>query len=431
MSSPSLEVHGQLSAKPVTPWPKVLITALMSAVITSIIVLAFSWPTVTSVPKSIPLMIAGPEQQAEMVQDQLEDAQPDLFDVTTGDDRDAAVEAIEHRDVYGAVVIGQPVEVISASANNAATGQILHRAGEQLGQKSGMPGTQTDLIPFSENDPNGAGLGVLSFPMVMGGLAGGIVIGLQVVGGGRKIVAVLVYGVLAGFAVTALGRPLLDIFQREFELTWLAVGLAFAAMSATVAGLVTLLRTPGIPMAAVLFMFFASPISGTNTPKEFLPGPWGEIGQFLPPGAISTLIRDISYFPEADTTMQWPVLSGWLALGHRADRHRAGLRATGGAPLGRLQGGRPGHVDRLLVGLCTGRRSERTARSPLTRPFTTAAALLDERGGRRRLRRCSPAASRAGTRRRGPRRSAPSPAPSAGRPPRRWSARAGPAAAPR
>ena len=217
--------------------------------------------------------------------------------------------------ITGIVVIGRPAEVISASANNAATGQILQRVGGQLGEQTGMHVTQTDLIPFSENDPNGAGLGVLSFPMVMGGLAGGIVIGLQVIGGGRKIVAVLVYGVLAGFAVTALGGPLLDVFQREFELTWLAVGLAFAAMSATVAGLVTLLRTPGIPVAALLFMFFANPISGTNSPKEFLPGPWGEIGQYLPPGAISTLIRDISYFPEADTTMQWLVLSGWLALG--------------------------------------------------------------------------------------------------------------------
>ncbi|WP_157796648.1 hypothetical protein [Kocuria palustris] len=113
----------------------------------------------------------------EMVQDQLEDAQPDLFDITTGEDRDAAVEAIEQRDVYGAIVIGRPAEVISASANNAATGQILQRVGEQLGEQTGMPVTQTDLIPFSENDPNGAGLGVLAFPMVMGGLAGGIVIG--------------------------------------------------------------------------------------------------------------------------------------------------------------------------------------------------------------------------------------------------------------
>lgn len=71
----------------------------MSSAVISIIVLAFSWPTVTSEPKEIPLMITGPEQQVEMVQDQLEDAQPDLFDITTGEDRDAAVEAIEQRDV--------------------------------------------------------------------------------------------------------------------------------------------------------------------------------------------------------------------------------------------------------------------------------------------------------------------------------------------
>lgn len=315
MSSPSLEVHGQLSAKPVTPWPRVLLTALMSSVIIAIIVLAFSWPTVTSEAKSIPLMISGPEQQVQMVEDSLTTAQPDLFDIEHGTDRADAVEAIEHRDVYGAIVVGQPVEVISASANNAATGQILNRVGQQLSQQAGMPVTQTDLIPFSADDPNGAGLGVLSFPMVMGGLAGGIVIGLMVVGGGRKIVAVLLYGVLAGLAVTSLGGPLLHVFQREFMLTWLAVGLAFTAMAATVAGLVTLLRVPGIPVAALLFMFFANPISGTNSPKEFLPGPWGEIGQYLPPGAISTLIRDISYFPQADTTMQWLVLAGWAVLG--------------------------------------------------------------------------------------------------------------------
>lgn len=315
MSSPSLEVHGELSAKPVTPWPTVLLTALLPAVIIGIIVLAFSWPTVTSEPKSIPLMVAGPQQQATQIEQSLEQAQPELFEIVRGDDRDAAVEALETREVYGAIVVGQPVEVLSASANNAATGQILNRVGQQLGQQTGAPVTQTDLIPFSPSDPNGAGLGVLSLPMVMGGLIGGILIGLQVIGGGRRIVAVLVYGAVAGLAVTALGGPVLDILQGPFGVTWLALSLSFTAMSATVAGLITLLRVPGIPIAALLFMFFANPISGTNSPKEFLPGPWGEIGQHLPPGAISTLVRDLSYFPEADTTRQWLVLAAWALLG--------------------------------------------------------------------------------------------------------------------
>lgn len=184
MSSPSLEVHGELRAEPVTPWPRVLLTALLPAVIIAVIVLAFSWPTVTSEPKSIPLMVAGPQQQAEQIDQGLEQAQPELFDIVRGDDRDAAVEALETREVYGAIVLGQPVEMLSASANSAATGQILNRVGQQLAQQSGAPVTQTDLIPFSPSDPNGAGPGVLSLPMVMGGLIGGIVIGLQVIGGG-------------------------------------------------------------------------------------------------------------------------------------------------------------------------------------------------------------------------------------------------------
>lgn len=268
----------------------------------SIIVLAFSWPTVTSEPKEIPLMIAGPEQQVEMALDQLEDAQADLFDITTGEDRDTAVEAIEHRDVYGAIVIGRPAEVISASANNAATGQILQRVGEQ----TGMPVTQTDLIPFSENDPNGAGLSVLAFPMVMGGLAGGIVIGLMVIGGGRKVVAVLVHAVLAGFAVTALGGPLLKVFQREFELTWLAVGLAFAAMSAT------------------------SPFPGGRHHY-----------------AVARALR----------------MAGARA---RADRDRAGLGARCRAPLRRLGRPDPRYVDRLLLRRARS-RGPRTRRGHVSR----------------------------------------------------------------
>ncbi|MDN5910639.1 MAG: ABC transporter permease, partial [Brevibacterium sp.] len=44
-------------------------------------------------------------------------------------------------------------------------------------------------------------------------------------------------------------------------------------------------------------------------------GPWGDIGQFFVPGASGTLLRDLSYFPDAPMAMQWWVLIGWLTLG--------------------------------------------------------------------------------------------------------------------
>ncbi|MDN6605244.1 hypothetical protein [Brevibacterium sp.] len=55
--------------------------------------------------------------------------------------------------------------------------------------------------------------------------------------------------------------------------------------------------------------------SAMEAPKEFLAGSWGDIGQFFVPGASGTLLRDLSYFPDAPMAMQWWVLIGWLALG--------------------------------------------------------------------------------------------------------------------
>ena len=50
-------------------------------------------------------------------------------------------------------------------------------------------------------------------------------------------------------------------------------------------------------------------------PSVFLPGAWGQIGQMLVPGASSTLLRSIAYFPEAAMSDQWLVLGSWIALG--------------------------------------------------------------------------------------------------------------------
>ena len=62
-------------------------------------------------------------------------------------------------------------------------------------------------------------------------------------------------------------------------------------------------------------MFIGNPISGASMPSVFLPGVWGQIGQMMVPGASSTLLRSIAYFPEATTSGQWLVLGSWIACG--------------------------------------------------------------------------------------------------------------------
>ena len=62
-------------------------------------------------------------------------------------------------------------------------------------------------------------------------------------------------------------------------------------------------------------MLVANPISAAAVPVEFLAEPWGAIGQWFPPGAAATLVRELSYFPAADTTFSWLVLAAWAVGG--------------------------------------------------------------------------------------------------------------------
>ncbi|MBT2498220.1 hypothetical protein J7E25_03855 [Agromyces sp. ISL-38] len=76
-----------------------------------------------------------------------------------------------------------------------------------------------------------------------------------------------------------------------------------------------LMGRAGIAVGAVVMLLFANPISAAAVPKEFLVAPWGEVGQWFPPGAAATLIRELSYFPSADTAFPWLVLAAWAAGG--------------------------------------------------------------------------------------------------------------------
>ena len=76
-----------------------------------------------------------------------------------------------------------------------------------------------------------------------------------------------------------------------------------------------MLGRPGIAIGAVLFVLVANPIASAATPWQMLPAPWGVIGQWMPPGAASSLLRAESYFPQADTSQQWIALASWAVLG--------------------------------------------------------------------------------------------------------------------
>ncbi|NLE80263.1 MAG: hypothetical protein GX610_11900 [Rhodococcus sp.] len=303
----------------------------MTAII-AIIVLAFSWPALTADPQGISIAVTGPQQAVSTVEQQLSSS-GEIYDVTVVDDRDAVVAGIESRDYMGGIVLGAQPEVLTASANgavNEVVAQLATPLESALAQQSGVPPggeptvTLTDVAPFSDEDPNGALLNSAFFPMLFGGIIGGVLISTVIVGARRRILAVTTYAIVGGIVLASILQLWFGSIQGNYLLNVGAFAVAIAAISAPMIGCVALIGRAGTAIGPVVMMLFANPISGSALPSQFLPGAWGEIGQWFPPGASATLVRELSYFPQADTTSSWLVLAGWIvggviltAVGHR------------------------------------------------------------------------------------------------------------------
>jgi hypothetical protein len=314
-----------------TPWSRVVAVPVALTVAVSVILLAFLWPALTSEPHDLPLAAAGPSAQLDQLLAGIEQNAPGVFDVTTVDDRDAAVEAIEQRDAYGAIVLGQQPEVLTSSAASPVAAQALSGIAAQLqGQLQQAAAAQaaaagvapptitvpvTDVVPLAETDERGVGLASGVLPLVIGGLLGGILTTLALSGRVRRLVAIALYSVFAGAALTGILQGWLAVLQGSYLANAAAIALAMFAIGATVSGLASVVGRPGLAIGAVTFVLFAVPLASAATPVEFLPQPWGAVGQWFPPGAAATLLRDLSYFPAADTVFPWLLLAGWAVAG--------------------------------------------------------------------------------------------------------------------
>jgi len=315
--------------RPHTPYARVAAIAVGLTAVLAVILLAFSWPAFTSEAKDVQLAIAGPDEPVAAVQAQLEST-GDVFEITAVDDRDAAVTGIEERDYVGAIVLGESPELLTASAAGtagAAVSQLatplqaaLTQQAAAAAQAAGVEApavqlTVTDVVPYSDDDPNGSLFASAFFPILFGGMIGGIALSTIIVGSVRRVVGALVYSAIGGIVLTSVLEGWFGSIQGGFWTDSLAFTLSILAIALPIIGFVALIGRAGMAVGPVVMMLFANPISGAQIPSSFLPGAWGTVGQWFPPGASATLLRDLSYFPNADASFPWLVLTGWAVGG--------------------------------------------------------------------------------------------------------------------
>ncbi|NDO78884.1 ABC transporter permease [Kocuria indica] len=347
-------------------WLKSVRAALIATVAVCVVLLAFAWPTATSRVENLPVAVVGPQEQIDTVTQKMPEHLLELHPVANRED---VVNGIRSREVYGGIVLGEQPEILTASAASPVASQMLTGVGTNMqrgidqqviagmqqalqkmasgGAAPGGPGAPgqsgaaasdgaasggaaqaqrgagatpptvkvTDVVPLSDDDPRGSGLAIAGLPLTMGGMIGGVLISLLVTGVRKHLLAIALYGVLGGLALAGILQGVFGILQANYWANAAATGLGIAATASVIVGLNSLIGRPGIAVGAVLTMFIGNPISALTQPKEFILPPFGEIGQWLVPGLSGTVLRDLSYFPEANIAGQIWALIGWLTLG--------------------------------------------------------------------------------------------------------------------
>ncbi|MFG3133228.1 hypothetical protein ACGFZU_36715 [Streptomyces tendae] len=305
------------------------------AVLITAMLCAFALPSLHSGPHHVPVGVTGSPQAVEALR---QDVDGPEWDVRPYETAGAVEAAVKEGDVSGGLAVtAQGVDVYTATAGGPSATSALTALGNGVAAQNKTRATVHDLVPFTEDDPRGAGLTAALMPMIFGGIFPAVILG-SVFPGHRglriRLTGAVLFSVVAGAAIAAVLQFGTHSVDGDYGLTALGVILGMTALSTTLLGLQALLGITGFALGSALVMLLGNPLSGLATGPHWLPEGWATIGQLLPPGASGSLLRANAFFDGAGANFPALVLTVWAVLGcacvlvaDRRGRHPRGARS--------------------------------------------------------------------------------------------------------
>jgi hypothetical protein len=304
--------------------PGALIVVIAVPVIFAITLLTFAWPAARLQPRDLPLGLAGPAQATQPIEQRLAQ-QPDAYSVHRYADEQAARNAIENRDVYGAIVASATgVKLLTASAASPVFAGMIERSFATPQIEAGLKAAKQplpqieDVVPADTDDPRGSVLSSLVLPLVLSSVITAVLLTLKGRPGRLEAAALVVAASLGGIVGIAMVQSWLSAFGGPWLVNAGVLCLTMLAIAATLTGLSSLMGHAGLALGGLTMVLVANPWSGISSAPELLPQPIGLIGQLLPPGAGVNLLRSTAYFDGNGGDWHLAVLFGWAAFGFSA-----------------------------------------------------------------------------------------------------------------
>ncbi|MFE9451989.1 DUF3533 domain-containing protein [Streptomyces sp. NPDC006739] len=282
---------------------------------------AFHSPT----PHRIPVAVAAPPQVSGKIVARLDGLDDDPVKAMAAPSAAVARSWVLERKTDAAFVFnatGTKDTLLVASAAGPSVSQTAAQIAQKIEAAQKRQITVTDIRPPNAKD----GRGMTPFYLVLGWVIGGYLTAtiMGMAAGSRPAsrhrtlirLAVLVpYAIVSGIAGAVIVGPLFGALSGHF---WTLSGigaLIVLAAGTTALALQTLLGLLGTGVVILLFVVLGNPSSGGVYPAPLLPSFWSAIGQALPPGAGTTLVRNTVYFSGHATAAALWVLGLYAAGG--------------------------------------------------------------------------------------------------------------------
>jgi hypothetical protein len=293
-------------------------TLLALAAVAALLVGAFAWPGAHGGPRKLPIGVAGTTEVTAQLEQIFTANDAKTFKVHKYTTEKALRSAIEHRKIYGGLSVnGSSATMFIASAASPTAADALNSVATGLSSQIGSQLPVTDLVPMPDKDPRGAGLASAELPLVLATLlpAIGLILLYR-----RRLGAQVVAAAGASVALALALAAVLNYVSGSTEGSnyWLlAAGLTLGvfATSALLLGLNSIGGKVGLGIGVALLVLVGAPLSGLSTAPEWIPDPWGKLGQLLPSGANATMLRSTAFFDGHGAGPALVVLLIWAVIG--------------------------------------------------------------------------------------------------------------------
>ncbi len=294
----------------------VLVPAVVATLIGLAFVVVFLDAFHAATPHELPVAVVGTGAQVEQVAAGLEDAGPGRFAVTAVADEDAARDAVLRREVFGALLPGDPARLLVAGANGQGVTMTLTEALGPVAAPPGAPLRVEDVRPLAPGDTRGLGIFYGGFGVVLGGFLFGItsysaapLLPLR-----WRLLSMTLFAVVSGALVAGAADLVYGAIPAGYGVVTGLVGLLAMSIASTAALVLRVVGSAGTFVTSFGLVILGNATSTGNLPEQYLP-PWmAPLSHVLPPGVAVRALRGATYFADDGVARAVWVLALWAVV---------------------------------------------------------------------------------------------------------------------